>query len=143
MKRLIALGLVILCVFAFAACSSSKERIWVWTQSVNQEDIRSVTPWRQDGEFTVLEPLDDAQIRELVTLLNKLTKDSFTENKKLTGGTPVYGIEIVVDSVTYNLDDAIGSHGSLEIDDNEKMWWIDDETLSAFVQKVTDITPAE
>lgn len=143
MKKVIALVLALACVFSLAGCVNNKEKIWEWTQGLKKEDIICATPKRQDGEFLVLEPLNDAQTLELVALLNNLTKESFTENKKLTGGTPTFSIEIVMDSETYHLNEANGPYGALEISYNEKLWWIDNPELSAFVEAVTGSASAE
>ena len=69
-------------------------------------------------------------------LLNKLTKDSFTENKDLTGGTPTFGIEIVTGSETYYINEYNGPNGALEIKHNEKQWIIDDTSLFDFIQGI-------
>ena len=143
MKKVIALVLALACILSLGGCANKKEKVWDWTQGIKKEDIISATPKRQDGEFLVLEPLNDAQTLELVALLNNLTKESFTENKKLTGGTPTFSIEIVMDSETYHLNEANGPYGALEISYNEKLWWIDNPELSAFVEKVTGSTSAE
>lgn len=109
-------------------------------KNVKQEDINAVTPW-SDGN--TLEPLDDTETLELITLLNKLTKDSFIENKELSGGTPTFGIQIDIASNTYNINDSIHPNGVLEMNYNEKQWLINDEDLLSFIQKVAGVTPTE
>ena len=143
MKKLTAFVLALVCLLSLSGCSGSEVKVWDWAQGINQEDITSATPWRNDEVYKEFTPLNDAETLELVMLLNELTKDSFTHNKHLQGGTPIYGIKIIIASETYYLNQAIGPHGSLEMSFNEKLWWIENEELSAFVQSVTDSRPAE
>ena len=140
MKKLIALVLVLVCVLGLVGCSNNEVKVWDWAQGLNQEDITSATPWSEGSTF---EALNDTEILDLVILLNKLTKDSFTENKKLTGGTPTFGIQIVIASETYNINESIHPNGALELKYNEKMWLIDNAELLGFIQKVADSTPTE
>lgn len=134
-KKVIAVILALIFVSGLTGCSEKKPPVYDWAQGVNQEDITSVTLWRQDEAF---EPLNDTETLELVTLLNKLTENSFTENKHLRGGTPNFGIEIVTALETYYLNEANGPNGALELSYDEKLWWIDNEELFDFVQRVTD-----
>ena len=144
MKKIIAVLLTLSSILGLLGCSH-KEKVWDWTQGLTQENIVCATPWNQDkiNQDDAFAPLDDQETLELVTLLNKLTKDSFTENKHLRGGTATYGLEITLDSEIYHLNEANGPHGTLEVSYNEKLWWIDDAELSAFVQRVTTEDPAE
>ena len=138
MKKIIAVALALVLALALVGCSGGEAKVWEWAQSLDHEDIISATPWSQDkiNQEDAFASLDDTQTLELITLLNKLTKDSFTHNKHLRGGTPTFGIEIVVASKTYRINQANGPHGSLEMSYNEKLWWIDNEELSAFIQEL-------
>ena len=138
MKRIIAVVLSFACVLGLFGCSGKETKVWEWAQGLDREDIISATPWSQDkiNQNDAIDSLNDTQTLELVTLLNKLTKDSFTHNKHLRGGTPTYGMQIDIAGQTYYLNEANGPHGSLEMSYNEKLWWIDSEELSAFIQKL-------
>ena len=138
MKKLTAFFLATLCVFGLAACSGSGEKVWDWTQSLEAKDIASAQIWN-DNDWTE-RSLTEEEIRELVMLLNGLPKDSFTHNKHLRGGTSTYGIGMEIASVHYSLHEANGPHGTLEMEYDGKLWWIDDEALSSFVQKVAGTT---
>ena len=140
MKKLMTFVLMLVCVLGLAGCSGRTATVWNWAKNVKQEDINAVTPW-SDGN--TLEPLDDTETLELITLLNKLTKDSFIENKELSGGTPTFGIQIDIASNTYNINDSIHPNGALEMNYNEKQWLINDEDLLSFIQKVAGVTPTE
>ena len=135
MKKLIALVLALVCALSFVGCSNNETTVWDWAQGLNQEDIVRATPWGEDNTFEVL---NGAETLDLVMLLNKLSKDSFTENKDLVGGTPTFGIQIDIASETYYINESISQDGALEIKYNEKMWWIDSAELFNFVQRVTD-----
>lgn len=135
MKKLIGLVLTLVCVLSLVGCSNEEATVWGWAQGLNQEDIVRATPWCEDNTF---EALNGAQTLDLVMLLNKLSKDSFTENKDLVGGTPTFGIQIDIASETYYINESISQDGALEIKYNEKMWWIDNTELFDFVQRVTD-----
>ena len=139
MKKIISFFLAAVCLLGLVGCSNNESSVWAWTQGLTQEEIVCATPWNQDkiNQDDAFAPLDEQEILELVTLLNKLTKDSFTHNKHLQGGSPSYGLEITMDSETYHLNQANGPHGTLEVSYNEKLWWIDDGELSDFVQRVT------
>lgn len=134
-KKVIALILALIFVSGLAGCSEKKPTVYDWAQGLNQEDITSATPWRQDEAF---EPLNETETLELVSLLNKLTENSFTENKHLRGGTPVFGIEIVSASETFYLNESNGPNGALEMSYGEKLWWIDSVELYDFLQRVSD-----
>ena len=139
MKKCIAFALAMICVLGLVGCSNKEANkeatVWGWAQGLNQKDITSATPWSQGKTF---EALDGAERRELVRLLNKLTKDSFTENENLTGGTPLFGIEIVIGSATYHISEYNGPNGRLEIVMyNEEQWIIDNNDLFSFIQEIT------
>ena len=145
MKKWIAFVLVTLCVFGLTGCSNHEETIWEWAQNLAQEDIVSAIPRSGvDSDRRIeLEPLNDAEIFELVTLLNGLTKDNFTENKDLRGITPTFHLEINLASETYYINEAGAPDGALEMKYHEKQWWIDDTALTEFVQNVTSTKPVE
>ena len=134
-KKVITLVLALIFVSGLAGCSEKKPTVYDWVRGLNQEDITSATPWRQDEAF---EPLNETETLELVSLLNKLTENSFTENKHLRGGTPTFGVEIVSASETFYLNESNGPNGALEMSYGEKLWWIDSVELYDFVQRVTD-----
>ena len=146
MKKCIAFVLAIICVISIVGCSNketmAKETtVWDWAQGMKRADITCVTPWSNGKTFKAL---NKAETRELVMLLNKLTQDSFTENKDLTGGTPTFGIEIVIDSETYHLNEYNGPNGRIElVMYNEKQWIIDDTDLFTFIQGVTGNVTSE
>ena len=138
MKKCITFVLVMICVLGLVGCSNKEANkeatVWGWAQGLNPKDITSATPWSQNKTF---EALNGAERRELVRLLNKLTKDSFTENENLSGGTPLFGIEIVIGSATYNISDYHGPKGRLEIVMyNEEQWIIDNNDLFAFIRGI-------
>lgn len=115
--------------------------VWDWAQGIQQVDINSATPWSEGKTF---DALNDSQMRDLVKLLNKLTQDSFTENKDLTGGTPAFGIEIVIGSESYSINEYNGPNGKLElVRYNEAQWIIDDTYLFAFIKEITDNATSE
>lgn len=149
MKKEIALVLSLVCVIGLAGCSNSKVKVWDWAQNLKQDDIVSVTPWHQDKEYIESEPLSDEEVIEFVALLNKLTKKSFTQNKKGVGITPTVGMQIELSSGTCVLNYAPspnGKYGMLEISflgDDEMPWWVDSVELLTFFEKVTDSASAE
>ena len=140
MKKVTAFVLVLACILTLVGCSN-EEKVWDWAQGITEADILSVTPWEQDAEP---EPLDDAQVLELVTLLNNLTKKSFTQNKKGVGITPTVGLRIELTAGSCHINYApspYGKYGMLEIgflEDEEMPYWIDDAELLNFFERVTE-----
>jgi len=143
MKRFLSLLFVLACILALSGCSGSKEKVWSWAQGLEAKDVSSAQMWNNTTGDFIEKPLDDAQILELITLLNDLPQDSLTYNKHNRGGTSTYGIKINTASETFYLNQANGPSGSLEIEYEEKLWWIDNEALSDFVLKVTGAASAE
>ena len=145
MKKLTAFVLVVLWVFGLVGCSNNEVKIWEWTQNLEQEDIISAIPRSGvDSDKRIeFEPLNDAETLELVTLLNGLTKDSFTENKDLRGITPTFHLEIKIASETYYINEAGAPDGALEMKYHEKQWWIDNAALTEFVKTVTKTKPVQ
>jgi len=133
MKKRTALIFALVCVLCFAGCSDGEEKVWDWAQSLNREDITSATPWSQDSMF---DALDDQDTLELVQLLNELTRDSFTENKHLSGGTPAFGIEIKTAAETCHINEYNGP-ASLEIRYHEKQWLINSPELLDYIRNVS------
>ena len=140
MKRVTAFVFTLFFVLSLVECGNKEIMVWDWAQGLSQEDIASAALWRVD---MASESLNKEETLTLVTLLNKLTKDSFTENKDLAGITPTFGIGITIASETYYINEADGPYGSLEIEYNEKMWWIDNAELYDFVQRVAATDPTE
>ena len=121
--------------------SVERAMVWEWAQEIKRADITYATPWSESKTF---EALNETETRGLVILLNKLTKDSFTENKELTGGTPSFGVEIVIGSECYYVNEYNGPNGRLElVRYNGKQWIIDNADLFAFIQEITGNVTSE
>lgn len=145
MKKWMVFVIALVFLLGLAGCSD-ETAVWEWTNALQQADISTVTPWHHDGEFAEPEPLNDARTAELVALLNSLTKQQFTENKKLVGITPTFGITLQVGQETCRINYApspYGQYGTLEISFREKLYWIDSPELDAFLQTVTGGNPGE
>lgn len=105
-----------------------------WAHNISVEDIEEVTLVDSDR------PLSQNEIISLVSLLNKLTNDNFTENSELPGGTPTYGLIIhTVDGNRYYVNKSIAPAGDLELNYGDKLWWIDNEELSAFIADAVSV----
>ena len=142
MKKSLLLVFAFLCILSLASCSKHSPAVRTWTQHLEQADILSADPWNDIDEHKDLKPLNDAEILELVELLNSLPKDSFTENKHLAGITPTFGLQITTTSGICRINEANAPDGALEIIYNGTQWWIDSLQLTAFVQTVTDSQPS-
>lgn len=141
MKKMVTLMFILLGLLGLSGCSGNKEDVWEWAQCLTHDDIICAIPWYADGVYTELEPLSDAQLQELVTLLNCLTRKSFTQNKDLVGITPTTGIRIETTSGSYHLNNSpspYGKYGELEIGYGGMPWWIDSAELLEFFETVTD-----
>ena len=86
MKKWIAFIMALICVFSFVSCSNNEVKVWDWAQSLDQEDLVSVTPWSQDkiNQDDVFKPLNDKEIkifRELAKYFVKIRNDdAYKEN---------------------------------------------------------------
>lgn len=134
---------VIAAVCAFAG--TEKNTPWQWAQSLSAEDVRFAEPWTMGAADS--RKLSDADTAKLTVLLNALDRNDFAENKRLAGGTPTYGLRIETVDGAYDINQSIAPGGHLEIQYAGKMWWIDDEELTAFVREravaVTQSAPTE
>ena len=88
--------------------------------------------------MSVYEPLADADIARLLTLMNALEQERFSENTELTGGTPTYGLQIKTTDGTFNINESIAPSGSLEITYKGSLWWIDSDALHDFILSLGD-----
>ena len=137
MKRFAALILAAVCILSLAACSAKPEKeICIWMHDLKAEDITTVSVWNMYGDKETLTVLSTEKTAELVSLLNKLTDDSFTENSECVGGTPEYGIVLEIDGEYFCINQSIAPPGALETEYRDKLWWIDNDALTDFVKSV-------
>lgn len=137
MKRSAAFILAAVCILSLAACSAKPEKeICIWTHDLKAEDITTVSVWNMYGDKETLTVLSTDKTAELVSLLNKLTDDSFTENSECVGGTPEYGIVLEIDGEYFCINQSIAPPGALETEYRDKLWWIDNDALTSFVKSV-------
>ncbi len=134
MKKLIVLAFSVVCVLCLAGCSVKEATVWDWAQGLKQEDIVSASPWGEGNNF---DALSQEETTELVILINNLTKNCFTKNSDLEGGTPTFGIQIDTATKTFYINESIAPSGALEIEYDKTMWWIDNTELLDFIRKVT------
>ena len=117
------------CTFTGAEKSDT---LWNWAQTLTTEDITSsVILWNGDGGNTTL---SDEESAAFVEILNALKKGDFTENTKLTGGTPTFGLTVQTANGEYHINESIAPSGSLEMSCGDSLWWIDNDELAAFVK---------
>lgn len=142
MKKFAALILAAVCILSLAACSAKPEKeICIWMHDLKAEDITTVSVWNMYGDKETLTVLSTDKTAELVSLLNKLTDDSFTENSEHAGITEAFGILIEIDGERYKLNQADAPLGSLEFGrSGDTAWWIDNDELTDFVKSVCEVT---
>ncbi len=137
MKKFAALILAAVCILSLAACSAKPEKeICIWMHDLKAEDITTVSVWSMNIDKETLTVLSTEKTAELVSLLNKLTDDSFTENSECVGGTPEYGIVLEIDGEYFCINQSIAPPGALETEYGDKQWWIDNDALTDFVKSV-------
>lgn len=137
MKKFAALILAAVCILSLAACSAKPEKeICIWMHDLKAEDITTVSVWSMNIDKETLTVLSTEKTAELVSLLNKLTDDSFTENSECVGGTPEYGIVLEIDGEYFCINQSIAPPGALETEYGDKLWWIDNDELTSFVKSV-------
>lgn len=133
MKKIAALILATVCLLSLTACSNGAAE---WAQKLKAEDIDSAMAWSWDGENDVQSYLSEEEIAELVSLLNKLPDDAFTENSENAGITESFGILIEIDGKYCKLNEADAPSGSLQLSRSDTQWWIDNDELTSFVKSV-------
>ncbi len=129
---------VIIIVIAAAAIVtavnfSGKARVCRWADELKDADVASI-------EFRVgsasANALSDEEKVEMVSLINKLDRKCFTENKHLAGTTAEFGSVInMVTGESFTLNEAPSPHGMLELEYGGKQWWIDNDPLYAFLEE--------
>ena len=140
MKKALAMALAIMCVLALAGCGADPaQEVCSWMQSLKAEDISEVQVWNMSTTEDLRAELTQEQTAELVSLLNALTKDNFTDNSEFVGGTAEFGVALKIDGKYYNINQSIDPRGALEVGYGEKLWWIDNDALTDFVKSVTAV----
>ena len=121
---------VVLIAAAAVGCTftGGKDTPWSWAQELSPDSIVSAVSWKENDD---IETLDADEIDELISLMNHLEKSNFSENKRLAGGTPTYGLRIETEDGLYYLNEA----SPIEIGYADRQWWIDDVDLTNFVRK--------
>ena len=133
MKKLLSILLITAFILA-AGCgcaASNSDTPWGWARGLDKNDLLAAVPWNDTESDTA--PLSPEAMDELLNLLNGLRKGDFTENTALAGSTPEYGLSIATGNGIYYLNHADAPEGGLEIKFGGSMWWIDNESITAFV----------
>lgn len=131
MKKRLVLALLLLFALTLAGCAGegARQDPWTWAQELKADGI-TAAPWHSGGEPAALSA-DETEA--LLSLLNGLSKDDFTENKGRSGGTPTYGVQIETPTETYHINESIAPGGALELQYGGTLWWIDSDALHAFI----------
>ena len=158
-KSCIALALVLICVFALAACGKKLDTPWGWAQNIGEEDIESAKLTcsaeyyeklaAESGEATdgeeapvfkdVSFELSDKQIEKLRTNLYRLEEENFSEAEGDLNKAPLYGLTIVMnDETTFEIIQAASDPEAFEMLYGEKLWIISNEKFSGFVQSLIE-----
>lgn len=140
MKKALAMVLAIMCVLALAGCGADPaEAVCSWMQNLKADDISETLAWNMSTTEDLRAELTQEQTAELVSLLNALTEDNFTDNSEFVGGTAEFGVTLKIDGKYYNINQSIDPRGDLEVGYGEKQWWIDNDALTDFVKSVTAV----
>ena len=124
MAVLLIAAVAVGCTFTGASDSP-----YTLTSHLSIDDVTAASIWGYSGE----RELSEEEIRELVPLINALKRGDFTENKRLVGGTPEYGLSLEVGGTSYHFNECIAA-GDLElVGYDDKQWWIDSEELDNFI----------
>ncbi len=102
---------------------------WAWAQSIDANDV-SVCIW--DSTNSEKHPTDTEK-ETLISILNSLKQEDFTQNKELSGITPGYGLRITTDGEEYYINEADAQYGSLEMNYDGKQWWLNSDELDSFI----------
>lgn len=140
MKKALAMVLAIMCVLALAGCGADPaEAVCSWMQNLKADDISETLAWNMSTTEDLRAELTQEQTAELVSLLNALTEENFTDNSEFVGGTAEFGVTLKIDGKYYNINQSIDPRGDLEVEYGEKLWWIDNDALTDFVKSVTAV----
>lgn len=120
---------VVLIAAAAVGCTftGGKDTPWSWAQELRQDSIVSAVSWSGNDN---IEALDVDEINELISLMNRLKKSDFTENKRSAGGTPEYGLRVETADGIYYLNQT----NSIEMGYADRLWWIDNDDLTDFIK---------
>lgn len=140
MKKALAMALAIMCVLALAGCGTNPAKeVLPWMQNLKADDISEVQVWNMSTAEDLKKVLTKEETAELVSLLNALTEENFTDNSEFVGGTAEFGVTLKIDGKYYNINQSIDPRGDLEVGYGEKLWWIDNDALTDFVKSVTAV----
>jgi len=120
-------------IFIFSlllGCSKNdKEPLADWLRHLDEEQL-VVYFWSKGGEE---KRLAEDEVRKLVSIIDSLTEASLTENERLEGITPEFGLHLVVEGENYYINQADAPKGQSEIGFHDQQWWIESSDLQDYM----------
>ncbi len=136
MSRKFTISVIIIVIAATVMVTavnfSGKARVCRWANELKDTDVGSIEFWVGND----INVLSDEEKAEMVSLINKLDRKYFTENKHLAGTTEEFGSKInMVTGESFKLNEAPSPHGMLALEYDGKQWWIDNDPLYEFLKE--------
>lgn len=133
MKRTIATILLIISIAViFAGCSGDKDKaaFLEWLHGINADNAE-VHLWTIANFNEKL--LSKDAVQSLADILANVTLNDITWNEDLAGGTPEYGLRLIIDNEVWYMNESISPLGQMEGSFRNKLWLIKSAELKDFI----------
>ena len=120
-------------ILYLSACTAPVQGVANWATRLSAEEITNAEAWTLNPYYTTTR-LSQAEIDELVSIINSLDVSNFTEDTSLSSVSGEYGVVIYIRRRYFSITQSESrGNGRLEMMYNNKRWLINDDLLNEFI----------
>jgi|GEM_PF-5172280 len=133
--------LIVMSVFLLTVRGKSPRKITKWAQNLKVEDITSATTRTSLPDSESFQ-LSDAEVQEVVGLLNSLIERDFHLNEDaFRPSTPEFTLSLTTSDGEYLIEQSTWPMFELEIEFNGRLWWFSCKELVQLILEKTGWVP--